>query len=291
MKRFFLLSMLVLAVGAAYAQGEVDDSQSKAPKKEAGKYAYKYFFEFGFGAPFWGGVKGGTLQDGTGGTWVRDIEFADKDFMASFMMEARVGMRVLDWLSVAGSLGFNFMGSSVKTGYKESQAYTNGTHTASDKITRGSPFFCIDASAIFTPLPATMPMFVNPGFGIGAAFALEASKTGGAGGLSYDLIMPGSWQSSYSGSFGPSPDYIGRNLADVVEGFYFKPSLDVGVYITSGKKSYRVSLNGQAKIFPALIGKGQEVTINDGIYQRTVTMTMPLWLVPSVTFMIGFSTK
>jgi hypothetical protein len=294
MKRLVLLSMLILSAGAVYAQekaaGEQSKAESKTVKREAGKYAYKYFIEMEFGASFLGGIKGETLKTGTGGIPVNDINFANTDGYAGFMMDIRFGVSLLDWLTVAGTLGFDSARGSVNTAHSDTHSYNGGglSIIAYDKIAAGFNFFRIDASAIFTLLPTTTPFFVNPGAGIGYAFSFDDKKHTDRSALRYEAIVPNTWPGSYYGKDEPSPDYTSIPLLGAVEGIYFKPSIEVGL-ITSGKSKVRFAINGQVKIFPALFGKERKVTINDGESERDVTITMPRWFVPSVAFSMGYA--
>jgi hypothetical protein len=267
--------------------------QDEAEKEKAGRVVpeKRYYAGFSMGAYFFGNLKAGDIKSGTGGTHVRDIDADSGGTVAGFAMGLTGGYQITPaWAAeVSVAVGVAGNGESL-TGHKESKVfYANSgwgaakTFTDNDKLSWGGGFVCIDIGASYDFLAARnpkTPFFIKGKLGLGMFNYFRSDlKTGDkntdkAGGLRYSRI------NGWHGGEEPGADYDENYLLELVEGFYLKPGCDFGVKFGS---AIQLLLNTHIKVFPAAFGNAQEAVINDGTRQRTVGLTLPTWMIPSIT--------
>jgi hypothetical protein len=266
MKNCLMMIIVLCCVNLAlYAQ---DQRVSEKPSR-------KIYFSTSYGAYFFGKVKVGGIRAGSEGTPVRDIDTSSGGTPAGFTFDAALGYQITPKWVIEGTLAVGFSSGYVETGYEESKTFyeTNGysakSFTDHDRVSWSGSFICFDIGAsynLWTSKRAGGPLYINGKLGLG----LLSFDTGG---LRYST-MDG-WHAGQN----PGADYDETFLLDTAEGFFIKPGFDFGMKIAD----WRVMLNTHVKIFPLAIGNVREAVINSGGWQRSVKLTQPAWIVPSLT--------
>lgn len=251
----------------------------------------KYYAGLSMGAYFFGNLKAEGAKSGTGGTRVRDINADEGGKSAGFTMGITGGYQITPTWAAEVSVAFGAGGEGESsTGYKESKVfYANygyggaKTFTDNDKLSWSGGFLCIDIGAsydFFAAKNPKTPFFIKGKLGLGTLDFFRSdmkpsdTNSAKAGGLRYSAIN--GWHSGED----PGADYEETYLLKLVEGFYLRPGFDFGVKCSS---VLQLLLNTHVKVFPAAFGNDQEAVINDGSRQRTVGLTLPTWVIPSIT--------
>jgi hypothetical protein len=244
----------------------------------------KVYFGVTLGAFIFGNVRVGVAVAGTSGVQVPDIDADSGGAAAGFTFDLALGYLVTPKLTIDGTLTFGAGEGFSENGREFSQEfYARGagskTITASDRLAWSGGFGALDIGvsyALLTPKKSDNPFYINGKLAIGTLGYIHARDK--SGGIRYAELT------GWHGGESPGPDYKSTYLVDVVEGFYLKPGFDFGAKF----KDVRLLINTHAKIFPAAFDIKQKAVITDGSRQRSVQLTLPAWILPSITLGIQY---
>jgi hypothetical protein len=273
MKKRLVVMVCLFCVGLAlFAQ---DQRTSVKPVK-------KVYFGITLGAFIFGNVQVGDATAGSNGIQVLDIDADSGGAAAGFTLDVSLGYQVTPKLTVEGTFTFGVGEGFVENGRVSSETFyaNNGwgsaqEFTARDLLSWSGGFGSLDIGVsyeLLTSKKSNNPFYINGKLSIGTlGYIHDPDK---AGGLRYAEVT-----TKWHGGEEPGPDRTSTYLVDVAEGFYLKPGFDFGVKLTD----VRFLINTHAKVFPAAFTAEQKAVITDGFRQRTVQLTLPTWIMPSVT--------